>query len=99
MKIPKKVKVGAITYKVKQVDKVNRLDEVGYITTGLWEPLESVIYIDKNLEEQQKLHGFIHELIHAIFDHCGIEQDENKVDLIATALHMIIVDNPEIFEN
>lgn len=98
MKIPKKVKVGGVTYKVKEVDEVQQINcRNGFTTVGLWEPIESVIYLDKHLEKQAKERMFLHELFHAIFDHCNIEQAEDKVELLSTALYMVIKDNPELF--
>lgn len=42
---------------------------------------------------------FLHEMVHGILDHLGYtDHDEKKVDEFANALHMIIQDNPEIFE-
>ena len=98
MKIPKKVKVGGITYKVKEVDKINRFNNYQSKTVGLWQPENAVIYLDKNLGKQVKEKFFLHELFHAIFEHCNIEQAEDKVDLLSTALYMVIKDNPDIFK-
>ena len=97
MKIPKRIKVGGVIYKVKQVKKINRIDENHGKTVGLWNSEKAVIYLDKNLEKQMKEQCFIHELFHALFDHCAIEQNEDKVDLLSTALYMVIKDNPKIF--
>lgn len=97
MKIPKRVKIGGITYKVKEVDQINRLNNYDSKTVGLWKIENATIYIDKHLEQQIKEKFFLHELFHAIFEHCNIEQDENKVDLLSTALYMVVKDNPELF--
>ena len=95
MKIPKKVKVGGITYKVNEVESVEGPSEDkcwGRITYS-----KSEIRLLNKLEKKQKELTLIHELVHALFTHCNIEQDENKVELISTALYMIIKDNPKIF--
>ncbi len=43
---------------------------------------------------------FLHEMIHAIYDFLGYsEHDEKKIDELANALHMVIKDNPEMFES
>lgn len=94
MKIPKRVKVGGITYKVKLINGVDKADE---FTVGAWRGKDGVIYIDKNVSKRMQEHFFIHELMHALFFHCDIEQDEHKVSLLATALEMIIKDNPDLF--
>ena len=42
----------------------------------------------------------IHEMIHGMLDFLGYcEHDEKKVDELANVLHMVILDNPEIFES
>lgn len=97
MKIPKKVKVGGIVYRVKEVNRINRIDDDGK-TVGLWVPSESTIYIDKNIEEQMKERYFLHELFHAIFEHCNIEQAEDKVELLSTAFYMVVKDNPGMLD-
>ena len=40
----------------------------------------------------------LHEMMHGIFDFLGYkDHDEKQIDELANALHMIILDNPEIF--
>lgn len=97
MNIKNKIKVGGLNYKVKQVSRINKGDVDGH-TVGLWEPSENVIYIQKDLPKEVKELYLLHELIHAIFDHCNIEQDEHKVYLLSNALYMVIKDNPEFFQ-
>lgn len=96
--IPKKVKVGGLVYKVRQVDKVNRTNSPDSETVGLWEPRDTVIYLKKDMDRQAKELYFLHELFHAIFEHCNIEQAEDKVDLLAHALYMVAKDNPGVFD-
>ena len=41
---------------------------------------------------------FLHEMIHGMLDFLGYkEHDEKRVDELANVLHMVILDNPEIF--
>jgi predicted metal-dependent peptidase len=43
---------------------------------------------------------FLHEVVHAILSHLGYcEHEEKKVDELANVLHMVIKDNPTIFES
>lgn len=97
MKIPEKIKVGGITYQVKQVDKIDKSIIGEGFTVGLWEPLDCNIYLVKNANEQAKERYFLHEVIHALFDHCNLKQSEDKVERLSSALYMFIKDNPEIF--
>lgn len=42
----------------------------------------------------------LHEMIHGMLDFLGYtEHDEKRVDELANVLHMVIQDNPEIFES
>lgn len=93
MKIPKKIKVGGITYKVKNVDIIT----AGTGVCGSCNYDNSTIELLKKHKRQAKEQTFIHELLHAIFYHCNIEQDEHKIELLAQALYMVIKDNPGIF--
>lgn len=96
MKIPKKVKVGAKVYKVELTDQLymgaqNYGGEIFY--TGL------EIHVLNTLAPKMQEHFFLHELVHAIADHLGYsDHDEKVVEAVTNALHMVIIDNPEIFK-
>lgn len=94
MKIPKKVKVGGITYKVKDVDIISS----GTSDCGICSLDDSCIELLRKHKKQAKEITFLHELLHAIFYHCAMEQDEHVVEVLANALHMVIKDNPEMFK-
>lgn len=95
MKIPQKVKVGGKIYQVEITDRLdlgmtNYSGEVNYQT----------LMIRICPQAQQKMEAdFLHELCHTIFCHLGYsEHDEKKIEELASALYMVIQDNPEIFE-
>lgn len=94
MKIPKKVKVGGITYKVKEVKKPDKDKNIH----GIQCQGKQIIELKKSLPKEYKEKVFIHELVHALFDFLMWEQRENTVETLAQALHMVIKDNPEIFK-
>ena len=96
MKIPKQIKVGGKIYKVEQTDK---LDLGNRYYSGEIDYMNLVIRICPNAKGKMEA-DFIHEMLHAIFDFLGYSrQDEKKIDELANALHMVIQDNPEIFES
>ena len=70
MKIPKKVKVGGITYKIKEVKKPCNEKK----THGYQYEADQNILLKKSLPKEYKEKVFIHELIHAIFDFLMWEQ-------------------------
>lgn len=95
MQIPERIKIGGIIYHVKNEAVVSRdnhnIDgEVNYS--------EQIIRLKDVIQGEYREAVFIHEIVHAMFEFCGIEQDENIVSRLSNALHMVIKDNPEIFE-
>lgn len=40
----------------------------------------------------------LHEMLHGVFEFLGYKNhDEKRIDELANALHMVILDNPELF--
>jgi hypothetical protein len=93
-KIPEKVKIGGITYEVKQ--GVERLVKgQGYSAEIIYE--DAVINLAKGCEVIAE-RDLWHEVIHAIKSNLGYKNhDEKEIDELAGALYALIVDNPEMF--
>lgn len=93
MNIPEKLKVGGKTYTVGTTDRLVLGSDYG----------GEIIYTDleihlRPMAPEQMEATFLHEMVHAIFDHLGVkDHDEIQVDSLAQALHMIIKDNPGMF--
>lgn len=94
MNIPKKVKVGGKTYVVEVTNKL----ELGSINcSGEANCSDLIIRICPQAKQKMQA-DFIHELIHCIAWHLGYtDHDEKKVEELASALYMVIQDNPKIF--
>lgn len=94
MKIPDKIKIGGKTYTVEITNKMS----LG-ISNVSAEILYSDLLIRVSPQAQSKMEAdFLHEVIHAILDHQGYkEHDEKRVDEMAQSLYMVIQDNPEMF--
>jgi hypothetical protein len=97
MKIPEKVKIGGLTYKVSRRARVNNssVDVDGEIFYDLCE-----IVIRDNLNQAPEYSElvFLHECVHGILFSLGLDQsDEKLTDRTSKGLHMFIKDNPEIF--
>ena len=91
MTIPDKLKVGGIVYEVKQIGEVDskNANVDGQITYNLQE-----ILIKSTVKEDYKHQVFLHELLHAVFAHCGLEdQDESVVVRLAACLYQVLKDN------
>jgi predicted metal-dependent peptidase len=95
MNISEKVKIGGQFYTIKFVDKCNtdNRNTDGQIIYG-----ENTIEIRKDLQGDYLDYVLIHEIFHGIYEHCGFKQNENEVDRLSRALHMVIKDNPDIFK-
>jgi len=96
MNITDKVKIGAMVYNVEFkdiIDNNNDLDgQIVYSANTI-----QIRKVSTHSEDYEKM-VFLHEIIHGIFNHCNIDQDENKIELIGNALYMVIKDNPELFK-
>lgn len=94
MNIPDKVKIGGSTYTVEETSDLyhgaeNHSAEI--ITCQL------VIRICPQIKSAMEV-DFIHELVHGIYYFLGYnDHDEKKIEELAQALYMVIIDNPEIF--
>ncbi len=96
MNIPKSIKIGGKVYTVEITDKLY----LGGANVSA-EIMYNDLIIRVSPQAQGKMEAdFVHELIHAIFDHLGYkEHDEKRVDELAQALYMVIVDNPDAFDS
>jgi len=90
MKIPKSVKIGAYTYKVKTV-KV--LTHNGNDLTGLCDNDKCVISILDGMTKVDEKIVLIHECLHAIENAYGIQIGEKRVGKLDHALTALLTDN------
>lgn len=94
MTIPKKIKVGGKTYRVEITNKL----DLG-INCVSAEILYNDLIIRVSTQAKEKMESdFLHEVVHAIFEHLGYRNhDEKQIDEIAQSLYMVIQDNPGMF--
>lgn len=98
MKIPESVKIGWRNYIVKTVDE--RRDDKGDYLSGQIDFNTHIIYLDRNLNDDEKAVAFLHELIHGIFNsHCHSDWTDNEdlVESVSEGLYQIMKDNPKLF--
>ena len=101
MNIPKSIRVGSMIYSVTQSDKTLVLGNKS--CKGLIDYEMHTIDIDNTVQDSQGAEQtFLHEMIHAIVRERNVllngEDQELEVEEIATGLHQVIKDNPEIFK-
>ena len=99
MNIPDTLKVGGSTYKVSIVpDIMDSANPDGRIRFS-----SQTIEVKETASHEFMQKVFLHEMIHAIHEHIGlvsadVRPREDEVDALANALHMVIQDNPRMFE-
>lgn len=94
--LPKRVKVGALTFKVKIVDVLptEALEEKIGDALGRTAFDKQVIYICKCTKETM-FNSFLHELFHTFNSEF---RNEELIQNFADGLQRLIVDNPSIFK-
>ena len=86
MTIPKKLDILGVEYQIKQIRCVSRFDarkgEIDYLT--------HTVTIDEELPEDAKEETLLHEVIHAILERLGLDDNENNEQVVsglAAVLH------------
>ncbi len=92
MNIPKKLKIGAIWWEVKEVE-AHEIDCDG-ATSGDQSEFTQTIRIAKTLTPEMKQLVLLHEILHCI----DSELDHDLVDLLATSLHQVLSENKFNYE-
>lgn len=90
MKIPRKAKIGAYTYKIVRKHKL-KMD--GKDMDGYCDCESKTIYLDKALKDLELFSVFIHECLHAIELIYEIPLGERKIRILEHALTALLFDN------
>jgi len=94
MNVPSSVKVGAFIIAVNR-DPFLMASREAY---GEYHPSKLEIVLDTNLNKQKEGETLLHEMLEAIDAIYDIELDHHKLSLMATALHQVVIENPNIFK-
>lgn len=95
MKLPEKMRIGYRNYIVRNWEKqeadARNLRGTHWSHAG-W------IKIDESLCPEEKANTFIHEILHAIWLQCDLDDDleEHVVTVLANQLTQVFQDNPEV---
>lgn len=95
MNITDKVKIGGQIY---EVSRPTVCDEENRNTDGQIKYGQGTITVQESLKGDYADYVFIHEIMHGIFEYLCMKNNENTVDKLSRALHMVIKDNPDIFK-
>jgi len=94
MNIPNKIKIGGYLVSVDFTNHI--MTDRGNI--GEYKPRTQTITIDKDCSKQQSEETLIHEILEAITSIYDISIEHKDLSNMATVLHQVIKDNPDIFK-
>ena len=90
------VKIGPLVYKV--VFDGNLTGEEGPPIFGAIVISKSTIFVEDLADDQWKRITLLHEIIHAMLDQAGQEQNENVINALAHGVYGLLKDNPDLIE-
>jgi hypothetical protein len=90
MKIPKTIKIGAVNYKVIEVDNI--IDTAGDCM-GRCDIKKATIELKKEQSQEMKESTLLHEIIEAINAMCELEFSHKTICTLETMLHQVLKDN------
>lgn len=87
------VKVGGINYQVELVDLTTQRDEELGMQLGYCHYHKDLIEVNSKISKQRQEQTLVHEMMHAIYEEAGVQQDEDNVDVLAKVLYQVLKDN------
>ena len=94
MKLPKRIKVGPFSYRVKFSSNIH--DGDGRQLAGQIRYHSLIIDIDPNGKNQRLRETLMHEAIHAVTHDRKLDLDESFVHSFSLGMSALLVDNPEL---
>lgn len=92
MKIPKKLNIGGIEYKIKIVkDNSDGMHEAQY--RGKVRFSEDEVDILESYSNESKFRTLLHEIIHILDDNYKLELNEEIIARLASGLYQVLKDN------
>jgi hypothetical protein len=86
------VRIGGKDYDIIKTNLAFTDSLQGQISYG-----ELKIRLEESLPKQNEEEVLLHEIIHGVFNHMCIEQDEELVTKLANGLYQVLKDNPSLF--
>ena len=93
------VKIGPYILKVEEITDLKCPQKCEDLW-GYYKADEGIINIRKNMVLERKQVAIVHELLHAMFDVCAIDnpEEEKIVSVLAPVLIQFIQDNPKLIK-
>jgi hypothetical protein len=93
MDLPKNIRILAIDFKTKEIARLTN-EENSEKFQGMILYRDSVIAVEKKLEEQQKFQTLWHEILHGLNTQMGFERlPEETIDALAYGIVAVLRDN------
>ena len=95
MKLPKRVKIGHVTYRIVPLEDPDRAP----VVYGLYMGNDCIIKIDVTRDTQIVRDTLLHEIMHGIWQLYAIDDEdlqERTICTMATGLTQVFADNPKI---
>jgi Zn-dependent peptidase ImmA (M78 family) len=89
----KKVKVGGVTYKIKDIENPHSNGSVCY---GTCDHQNLIIEMNSNNNKQRYNQTLIHEIMHAVVDEAGLSfgnEEEDVVNRLSLVWYQVLIDN------
>jgi hypothetical protein len=94
MQIPGKIKIGGFMVDVEFVSNL----VTDRRSLGEYNPRTQTIKLEKDSTQQQREETLLHEVLESIRSIYDIDIEHKDLSNMATALHQVIKDNPEMFK-
>ena len=91
MKIPKKLKVAGVTYRVSVVDDPKTID--GRFEYGTANHMQGEIVLNTATPQEMQEETLLHEVIHCVNERFGLALEEDQVKALGAGLYQILKDN------
>jgi len=92
MKIPNKIKIGGFYYKVEKRKSNDK--EKNSNNWGITYHSDKLILIDKDINEQQQIQTFFHEILHCIDVIYNSRQlTEESIERLSQGIYQVLKDN------
>ncbi len=90
MKIPNKIKVSGVWYRIKFVNGENELE---YKNIGRTNFMKGLITMHMGYTDDENYRTFLHEVLHVVSWDYGLKLEEDSVDRLSVGLYQVLKEN------
>lgn len=97
MKIPTKLHIGGITYRV-ELESGELRDESDHKLCGEIDYQAALIRVKRDMAPSRIIQTLMHEIVHGIANASCMYPSEEDVDRVASGIIAVLRENPELYE-